>query len=109
MGQGLQAGILRLMRPMEEALFHSFIPVTSSPPYSCEKLLMPGAAGHSSLLYQWGSQRGLSQDESLGTHGQVGGIGIGDHKMTLGWLQESHGSKGRKRGVCRGYSLGCEG
>lgn len=97
MGQGMQASILLLMRPMEEALFHSFIPVTSSPPYSCEKLLMPGAAGHSSLLYQWGSQRGLSQDESLGTHGQVGS------------LQESHGSKGRKRGVCRGYSLGCEG
>lgn len=70
---------------------------------------MTGAAGHSSLLYQWGSQRRPSQDESLGTHSQVGGIVRGDHKKTLGTLQESHGSKGRKRAVCRGYSLGCEG
>lgn len=108
MGQGIQASILLLMWPMEEALFHLLIPVTSSPPYSCEKLLMPGAAGHSSLLYQWDSQRGPSQDESLGTHRQVGGIGIGDHRKTLGSLQESHRSKGRKRAVCRGYSLECE-
>ena len=30
--------------------------VSLTHPYSCEKLLMPGAAGHSSVLYQWDSQ-----------------------------------------------------
>lgn len=72
-------------------------------------LLLSRAAGHSSLLYKWSSQRGPSQDESLGTHSRVGGIGIGDHRKTFGSLQESLGSKGRKRAVCRGYTLQCEG
>lgn len=79
------------------------------PPPSGEKSLIPGAMCHSSLLYQQSIQGGWNQDKSSGTHRQVGGTGIHEHRKTSGILHESHMGKERKRRLCGDCSLGCEG